>query len=64
VKKAVVAAMLSGDIPPNQTIYIKNLNDKVKKEGDFSSILLLAFNFLLCSVDLSLEPRVFCVKST
>jgi len=47
VKKAVVAAMLSGDIPPNQTIYIKNLNDKVKKEGDFSSILLLAFNFLL-----------------
>ncbi|PKA54488.1 U2 small nuclear ribonucleoprotein B'' [Apostasia shenzhenica] len=24
--------MLSGDIPPNQTIYIKNLNEKVKKE--------------------------------
>ncbi|GAB4860224.1 U2 small nuclear ribonucleoprotein B'' [Ancistrocladus abbreviatus] len=24
--------ILSGDIPPNQTIYIKNLNEKVKKE--------------------------------
>uniref|UniRef100_A0A1D1YL34 U2 small nuclear ribonucleoprotein B n=1 Tax=Anthurium amnicola TaxID=1678845 RepID=A0A1D1YL34_9ARAE len=24
--------MLSGDIPPNKTIYIKNLNEKVKKE--------------------------------
>ncbi|RLN16342.1 hypothetical protein C2845_PM02G28900 [Panicum miliaceum] len=24
--------MLSGDIPPNQTIYINNLNEKVKKE--------------------------------
>ncbi|XP_072974662.1 U2 small nuclear ribonucleoprotein B'' [Typha angustifolia] len=24
--------MLSGDIPPNQTIYIKNINEKVKKE--------------------------------
>ncbi|CAN6467163.1 unnamed protein product [Victoria cruziana] len=24
--------MLSADIPPNQTIYIKNLNEKVKKE--------------------------------
>ncbi|KAL6979024.1 hypothetical protein U1Q18_020689 [Sarracenia purpurea var. burkii] len=24
--------MLSGDIPPNQSIYIKNLNEKVKKE--------------------------------
>ncbi|XP_047173647.1 U2 small nuclear ribonucleoprotein B'' 2-like isoform X2 [Vigna umbellata] len=24
--------MLSGDIPPNQTIYIKNLNEKVKKD--------------------------------
>ncbi|KAF6174079.1 hypothetical protein GIB67_020261 [Kingdonia uniflora] len=24
--------MLSGDVPPNQTIYIKNLNEKVKKE--------------------------------
>ncbi|KAB5524445.1 hypothetical protein DKX38_022194 [Salix brachista] len=27
------AKMLTGDIPPNQTIYIKNLNEKVKKEG-------------------------------
>nr|POE92795.1 u2 small nuclear ribonucleoprotein b'' [Quercus suber] len=26
--------MLSGDIPPSQTIYIKNLNEKVKKEGE------------------------------
>ncbi|KAB5524581.1 hypothetical protein DKX38_022330 [Salix brachista] len=25
--------MLTGDIPPNQTIYIKNLNEKYKKEG-------------------------------
>lgn len=24
--------MLTGDIPPNQTVYIKNLNEKVKKE--------------------------------
>ncbi|KAJ4979096.1 hypothetical protein NE237_009876 [Protea cynaroides] len=24
--------MLSGDIPPNQTIYVKNLNEKVKKD--------------------------------
>lgn len=29
-----MVAMLSGDIPPNQTIYIKNLNEKVKKEGE------------------------------
>ncbi|TMW97517.1 hypothetical protein EJD97_005372 [Solanum chilense] len=29
--------MLTGDIPPNQTIYIKNLNEKVKKEVSFSS---------------------------
>ncbi|KAG6501961.1 hypothetical protein ZIOFF_041845 [Zingiber officinale] len=27
-----IAAMLSGDILPNQTIYINNLNEKVKKE--------------------------------
>ncbi|ESR45207.1 U2 small nuclear ribonucleoprotein B'' 2 [Citrus sinensis] len=24
--------MITGDIPPNQTIYIKNLNEKIKKE--------------------------------
>ncbi|KAF9622964.1 hypothetical protein IFM89_035679 [Coptis chinensis] len=24
--------MLSGDVPPNQTIYIKNLNEKVEKD--------------------------------
>lgn len=29
--------MLSGDIPPNQTIYVKNLNEKVKKDGKFLS---------------------------
>lgn len=28
-----VEEMLSGDIPPNQTIYLNNLNEKVKKEG-------------------------------
>ncbi|KAJ6289232.1 hypothetical protein OIU76_025109 [Salix suchowensis] len=27
------AKMLTGDIPPNQRIYIKNPNEKVKKEG-------------------------------
>jgi U2 small nuclear ribonucleoprotein B'' len=25
--------MLSGDVPPNQTIYLRNLNEKIKKEG-------------------------------
>eukprot|EP00494_Astrolonche_serrata_P016310 UN16474 len=24
--------MLSGDVPPNQTVYFRNLNEKVKKE--------------------------------
>ncbi|KAF9612480.1 hypothetical protein IFM89_000228 [Coptis chinensis] len=24
--------MLAGDVPPNQTIYIKNLNEKIKKD--------------------------------
>ena len=28
-----VDEMLSADIPPNQTIYLNNLNEKVKKEG-------------------------------
>ena len=27
------AAMLSGDVPPNQTLYLRNLNEKIKKEG-------------------------------
>ncbi|XP_042469092.1 U2 small nuclear ribonucleoprotein B''-like isoform X2 [Zingiber officinale] len=27
-----MVVMLSGDIPPNQTVYINNLNEKVKKE--------------------------------
>jgi U2 small nuclear ribonucleoprotein B'' len=35
--------MLTGDIPPNQTIYVKNLNEKVKKEG---ILYLLYFNVL------------------
>lgn len=30
---AAAAAMLSGDVPPNQTVYFRNLNEKVKKEG-------------------------------
>ena len=34
--------MLSGDIPPSQTIYIKNLNEKVKKEGNPLKSLSLA----------------------
>lgn len=29
--------MLSGDIPPNQTIYLRNLNEKLKKEGNHTS---------------------------
>ncbi|GJN08133.1 hypothetical protein PR202_ga26025 [Eleusine coracana subsp. coracana] len=29
---AAVEEMLSGDIPPNQTIYLRNLNEKLKKE--------------------------------
>uniref|UniRef100_A0A453I9V4 RRM domain-containing protein n=1 Tax=Aegilops tauschii subsp. strangulata TaxID=200361 RepID=A0A453I9V4_AEGTS len=29
---AAAAAMLSGDVPPNQTVYFRNLNEKVKKE--------------------------------
>jgi hypothetical protein len=28
--------MLSGDVPPNQTIYIRNLEEKIKKEGTAS----------------------------
>jgi len=26
--------MMQADTPPNQTIYINNLNEKVKKEGE------------------------------
>ncbi|XP_078159921.1 U2 small nuclear ribonucleoprotein B''-like isoform X1 [Carex rostrata] len=37
--------MLSGDIPPNQTIYIKNLNDKVKKEELRRSLYALFSQF-------------------
>lgn len=39
--------MLCGDIPPNQSIYIKNLNEKVKKDGNsFSpSLVAQAFSF-------------------
>jgi hypothetical protein len=33
--------MLTGDIPPNQTIYIKNLNEKVKKEGNLFALCLV-----------------------
>ncbi|KAL5974716.1 sensitivity to red-light reduced protein [Asimina triloba] len=35
------ATMLSGDVLPNQTIYIKNLNEKVKK--DVSSLVNISF---------------------
>ncbi|KAL9238903.1 hypothetical protein vseg_013271 [Gypsophila vaccaria] len=37
--------MLSGDIPPNQTIYIKNLNEKVKKEELKRSLYCLFSQF-------------------
>jgi hypothetical protein len=33
--------MLSGDVPPNQTIYIRNLEEKIKKEGT-------EYGFLTC----------------
>jgi hypothetical protein len=35
--------MMQADTPPNQTIYINNLNEKVKKEG----ALLIPQHFLL-----------------
>lgn len=37
--------MLSGDIPPNQTIYIKNLNEKVNKEELKRSLYCLFSQF-------------------
>ncbi|KAF3787395.1 U2B'' U2 small nuclear ribonucleoprotein B'' [Nymphaea thermarum] len=37
--------MLSADIPPNQTIYIKNLNEKVKKEELKRSLYALFSQF-------------------
>ncbi|XP_074267809.1 U2 small nuclear ribonucleoprotein B'' 2-like [Silene latifolia] len=37
--------MMSGDIPPNQTIYIKNLNEKVKKEELKRSLYCLFSQF-------------------
>lgn len=37
--------MLSGDIPPNQSIYIKNLNEKVKKEELKRSLYCLFSQF-------------------
>ncbi|KAK8942115.1 U2 small nuclear ribonucleoprotein B'' 2 [Platanthera guangdongensis] len=37
--------MLSGDIPPNQTIYIQNLNEKVKKEELKRSLYALFSQF-------------------
>ncbi|KNA18269.1 hypothetical protein SOVF_072430 [Spinacia oleracea] len=37
--------MLSGDIPPNQSIYVKNLNEKVKKEELKRSLYCLFSQF-------------------
>jgi hypothetical protein len=43
--------MMQADAPPNQTIYINNLNEKVKKEGalfippHFLPLLLLPASF-------------------
>ncbi|OEL18400.1 U2 small nuclear ribonucleoprotein B'' [Dichanthelium oligosanthes] len=37
--------MLSGDIPPNQTIYLNNLNEKVKKEELKRSIYALCSQY-------------------
>ncbi|KAL4189538.1 hypothetical protein AMTRI_Chr08g165870 [Amborella trichopoda] len=37
--------MLSGDIPPNQTIYVRNLNEKVKKEELKRSLYALFSQF-------------------
>ena len=39
--------MLTGDIPPNQTIYIKNLNEKIKKEGTTIRLNLFYFSQIL-----------------
>ena len=38
------------DVPPNQTIYINNINEKIKLDGNFaliSSITLVLFSFLI-----------------
>jgi hypothetical protein len=35
--------MTSGDIKPNNTIYINNLNEKIKKDGKSS----IVFNFII-----------------
>lgn len=35
-RRRAQSKMLTADIPPNQSIYIKNLNEKIKKEGKFS----------------------------
>lgn len=40
----IAETMLSGDIPPSQTIYLKNLNEKIKKEGTII-IIITCFHF-------------------
>lgn len=32
---------MATDLPPNQTVYVNNLNEKVKKEGALRGIRLL-----------------------
>lgn len=39
------------DTPPNQTIYINNLNEKVKKEGFVSVTVFTAASFLSVAVE-------------
>jgi len=34
------------EVRPNHTIYINNLNEKIKKDGMFCDLLLLFINFL------------------
>lgn len=48
--------MLTTDIPPNQTIYIRNVNEKIKKEGPFRLFLgyLAKLGFVLCHLDFQL----------
>lgn len=56
--------MLSGDIPPNQTIYIKNLNEKVKKEGDslLAFHLILLYSFRKCVFFCSLSRNLSIIE--
>ena len=44
-----IADMAASDIPPNQTLYVHNLNEKLSKEGLAAAIALLNFTSSLPS---------------